>query len=214
MKFNNFGDSNEIHNFVFEGRIMPQLMVFAGPNGSGKSTITERIGTIGDYVNADLIAEYFHFSDQEAADNADMTREKLILFQRDFTFETVLSKQNKIDLMLRAKQQGYRETCIYVLTCDPEINVRRVERRAADGGHYVPPEKVKARYYRAMRLLPQLLSICDELYIFDNSPERDKGEPALIVSLRNGELKTYPSAIWSQEMIESLLKGVYQGREK
>lgn len=193
---------------------MAELMVFAGPNGSGKSTITKRIEIIGDYVNADLIAKYLHCSDQEAADKADMTREKLLSLHHDFTFETVLSKQNKIDLMLRAKQQGYRETCIYVLTCDPEINVRRVEQRAADGGHYVPPEKVKARYYRAMHLLPQLLLICDELYIFDNSPERGEGEASLIVSLRNGELKTYPSAIWSQEMIESLLKGVYQGREK
>lgn len=193
---------------------MSELMVFAGPNGSGKSTITKRIGIIGDYVNPDLIAKYMHCSDQEAADNADKTREKLLSLHRDFTFETVLSRQNKIDLMLQARQQGYRETCIYVLTCDPEINVRRVEQRTADGGHYVPPEKVRTRYYRAMRLLPQLLSICDELYIFDNSLERDEGEASLIVSLWNEELKTYPSAIWSKEMIESLLKGMYQGREK
>ena len=89
--------------------------------------------------------------------------------------------------------------------------MRRVKQRVRNGGHDVPPDKIRERYKRAMGLFPQLLLICDELYVYDNTPERDEGFPSMIVSLRGGGLAVYPDKVWDAPMIESLLMGKYQG---
>lgn len=56
----------------------------------------------------------------------------------DFIFETVLSTDRNLNLLKKAKKQGYFIRCIYVLTKDPEINIIRVRSRTDDGGHDVP----------------------------------------------------------------------------
>lgn len=114
---------------------MSKLLVFAGPNGSGKSTITSGIKIFGEYVNADSIKQYLQCSDLEAAKLAESTREHLLAKNLDFTFETVLSTQRNIELMIRAKEKGYHIVCIYVLTTNPEINISRVKSRISKGGH-------------------------------------------------------------------------------
>ena len=185
------------------------LLAFAGPNGSGKSTITAKYPPIGYYVNADEIQRKRGCSPMEAAQIAEDTREYLLAEGESFTFETVLSTPRNLDLMKRAKLAGYHVACIYVLTIDPEINIARVESREKDGGHGVPPEKVRARYYRAMKLIPELIAVCDELYVYDNSPEKTEGEPQRIVCKQNGDLKLSPGPVWSLEMIAALCRGKY-----
>ncbi len=187
------------------------LLVFAGPNGSGKSTITKRYTPIGTYVNADEIKVHLQCDDLTAAQIAESTREYLLSENMDFTFETVLSTPRNLELMECAKQQGYKIVCIYILTCDPKINVSRVRQRVQKGGHDVPTDKIIARYKRAVSLIPRLIEVCDELFIYDNSAERDKGEPQKIVRYRNGKLDVFPNDIWSLEMLTSLINGTYTG---
>ena len=188
----------------------PILMVMAGPNGSGKSTVTSGLDVIGEYVNADEIKRYLGCDDLTAAKNAEATRESLLSDCADFTFETVLSTPRNLDLMRRAKNSGYHVRCIYVITYDSEINVRRVADRVRKGGHSVPKEKVVERYKRAMTLIPELFDIVDELYMYDNSPERGVGEPSLIVSFTNGETKLFPNDIWSLTMLKKLISGKHE----
>ncbi len=188
---------------------MPTLLVFAGPNGSGKSTITSGVRILGEYVNADNIQKELSCSSLEAAIIAEATREELLNRHLDFTFETVLSTERNIDLMIRAKKQDYTVVCIYVLTVNPMINIERVKNRVSNGGHNVPEEKVISRYSKALKLLPTLFPICDELYVFDNSNDSSKGNSSLIIRSVSGSVKIYPSEIWSEEMINSLVFGIY-----
>ena len=190
-----------------------KLMVMAGPNGSGKSTITSEIPVIGYYINADDIKKEKVCSDLEAAQSATATRKYMVNNGLDFTFESVLSTLRNYELMERAKKNNYKIICIYVLTTDPEINVKRVASRVKKGGHGVKPEKIRERYYRAMKLFPRLLDLCDELYVYDNSYERDVGEPEMILSLQYGEIKFKPNAMWSMDNIEKLCNGTYNGEE-
>ena len=125
----------------------------------------------------------------------------------DFTMETVLSTPRNINLLHRAKEQGYHIICFYVLTFDPEINVRRVAERVARGGHDVPEEKIRSRYERSLKNLPLLVALCDELYVFDNSMPRGNGEPALIVKCIGGNLGLRQSSVWNMEMLLALLEG-------
>ena len=112
-----------------EKNLKPEVIVFAGPNGSGKSTITKMAKTVGVYINADDIKRSSLCSDLEAAQKAEELREQAINEKRDFTFETVLSTDRNLNLLRRAKENGYFIRCIYVLTASPDINVARVKIR-------------------------------------------------------------------------------------
>ncbi|MBQ1506860.1 MAG: zeta toxin family protein [Ruminococcus sp.] len=187
----------------------PALLVFAGPNGSGKSTITAGINVIGEYINADLIQRELGCDALEAAQIATKTREYFLEKEKSFTFETVMSTPEKIDFLKRAHEKQYRIICIYVLTYDPAINIKRVKKRVANGGHSVPEDKIVTRYTRALRLLPQLFEVCDELYIFDNSADCSNAVKSMIFSLTDGIPEVKTTDIWTKERLKSLLSGTY-----
>lgn len=119
----------------------PMLLVLAGPNGSGKSTITQYFEKVGSYTNADDIVTATGISNEEAARIVDEKRYASIEAKEDFTFETVLSSKYKLDILEKAKAEGYFIKCIFVMTIDPLINVARVEARVASGGHNVERKK-------------------------------------------------------------------------
>ena len=186
-----------------EKNLKPEVIVFAGPNGSGKSTITKMAKTVGVYINADDIKRSSLCSDLEAAQKAEELREQAINEKRDFTFETVLSTDRNLNLLRRAKENGYFIRCIYVLTASPDINVARVKIREASGGHGVPEEKVRSRYYKALSLVPQLVDVCDILHVYDNTDT-----PFRIFKKRKDVCFQWENDFWSNENI-AILTGIY-----
>ena len=88
-----------------------------------------------------------------------------------FTFETVMSHISKVEFLQEAQRKGYRTYLYFVSTVDPMINVARVQYRVQAGGHGVPEQKIKERYYRSMDLLMQAIEAADRTYIFDNSAD-------------------------------------------
>lgn len=179
----------------------PVLLVFAGPNGSGKTTVTRSLPTFGTYVNADDLKKEYNLTDIEAAQQADMLRSKLLDDGADFSFETVMSTERNLLLMQRAKELGYEVQCIYVLTCDENINVARVKARYASGGHDVPEDKIRVRYHRALALLPKVIAVCDKTLVYDNS-----AMPCLIFSKEDGQSKLYPNDYWPDAALRKLLR--------
>ena len=155
--------------FMSKRNRLPEIIVFAGPNGSGKTTITRMARTIGVYINADDIKKSSLCSDLEAAVKAEELREEMLEKGEDFTFETVLSTDRNFKLLKKAKEKGYFLRCIYVITSDYKINIARVSMRKSMGGHGVPEEKIKSRYYKALDLIPELVEICDIVHIYDNT---------------------------------------------
>ena len=77
----------------------PMILVFAGPNGSGKSTITQYFDIVGTYTNADDMVSATGMKNEEAAIHADKMRYQSIAMKKDFTFETVLSSDYKLDIL-------------------------------------------------------------------------------------------------------------------
>ncbi len=178
----------------------PVILFFAGPNGSGKSTITKQISICGVYVNADDLKKEYGISDLEAAQKAEALRNALVDRKADFTFETVLSTERNLLLLQKAKNAGYAIQCIYVLTCNPDINVARVRGRVCEGGHDVPEDKIRSRYTKALNLLPQLIDVCDNILIFDNSIM-----PKLIFRKDGRGEIFFPTDLWPLEKIQELL---------
>ena len=178
----------------------PLVLVFAGPNGSGKSTATKNFRISGVYVNADDMKKELGLSDLEAAQRAEARRNELLANHFDFTFETVLSTERNLLLLQNAKQMGYEIQCIYVLTCDANINVARIRDRVAAGGHAVPEDKIRTRYYLALSLIPRLVGLCDKIAIYDNSYK-----PELIFRKEGGREKIFPNKYWPKEALLKLL---------
>jgi len=122
--------------------LKPSLLVFAGPNGSGKSTIKSLFEVKGQYTNADDIVAFTGMNNLKAAKLADNMRYESIDKKEDFSFETVLSSDYKMNILRKAKEEGYFIKCVFVLTADPELNVYRVATRVSKGGHDVPTDKI------------------------------------------------------------------------
>jgi len=180
---------------------LPEVMVFAGPNGSGKTTITKMAHIVGDYINADDIKKTILCTDMEAAIKAEELREEMIRNKKDFTFETVLSTERNINLLRNAKEQGYFVRGIYVLTSDVNINVARINARVALGGHGVPEDKIRARYERALKLIPELVEVCDILHVYDNTDV-----PFRIFKKRKDVFFKWTNEFWNDKKIEELTK--------
>ncbi|MBO4395512.1 MAG: hypothetical protein J5819_04115 [Eubacterium sp.] len=180
--------------------MLPEVMFFAGPNGSGKSTIT-RMATkiVGTYINADDIKTATKCSDMDAALKAEELREKMLADKADFTFETVLSTERNLNLLQKAKQNGYFVRGIYVLTSDVNVNVTRVETREISGGHGVPVDKIISRYDKALGLIPELVSVCDILHIYDNT-----STPFRIFKKRKDVYFHWENDYWKYDEIEKL----------
>ena len=179
----------------------PVVLVFAGPNGSGKSTIAGKMQHHGVYVNADDLKAEYSITDIEAAQQAEALRNKLVENKADFTFETVLSTDRNLLLLQKAKENGYEIQCIYVLTCNADINIARVRGRVRDGGHDVPEEKIRSRYVKALELLPKIIDICDKILIYDNSVM-----PSLIFKKDENVIEYHPTEIWPVGKLKKLLK--------
>ena len=178
----------------------PEVVVFAGPNGSGKSTFTELLKPPIDYINADEIKKNLKCSDLEAAQLAEKQREEHLEQMSEFCFETVLSTERNIKLLQKARQRGYFIRCYYILTTDPMINVLRVKSRVEAGGHDVPEDKIVARYDRALKLIRELVILCDVCHIYDNSGSK----PFRIFKKRKEQVYFDESADWYFEDIRAL----------
>jgi len=141
----------------------------------------------------------YGLTDFEAAQKAETLRGALVDSGADFSFETVLSTERNLLLLQKAKARGYEVQCIYVLTCDENINVAQVRARHMASGHAVPEDKIRARYHRALALLPRLIAVCDQILIYDNSDM-----PALIFSNGNGYPEVFSNSFWPESDLREL----------
>lgn len=100
---------------------------------------------------------------------ASFIRNKLLEEKKDFTFETVMSHEEKIEFLKKAQDSGFKTYLYFIATDDPEINISRVNNRVAQGGHSVSKEKIRNRYFKSLNLLKEALKFSDRAFIFDNS---------------------------------------------
>lgn len=157
------------------------LYLFAGPNGSGKSTIiAEYIKEHNlknvEYICPDIYAQSIFSNIENEKDRyisaikfSEYKRTKLLNENKPLIVETVLSRVDKIDFVKLAKEKGYKVISVFVCTDSPEINIERVKRRVVEGGHDVPIDRLKDRYYKSLENLKPLYETSDEIYVYDNT---------------------------------------------
>lgn len=192
----------------------PVLIVIAGPNGSGKTTITSKIlhhQWMEDavYINPDQIA-MDKFGDWNSVDAVmrsvkycENLREECLRQRKSLIFETVLSADDKLNYISRAKEAGFFIRIFFVATNHPSINASRIARRVMKGGHDVPISKIISRYYKSLLNCRGVSKIADRTYVYDNSV--DGQEAQLLYRLVVGKFfKQYTEDIpeWAQVIIK------------
>lgn len=114
-------------------------------------------------------------------------RDELLVQRAGIAFETVFSADDKVDFLVRARDDGYFIRVFFVSTSDPRINAARVAGRVMNGGHTVPIEKILSRYERSMANLAAAIALADRVYIYDNSI--DGVEATLCARTEDGQLR-------------------------
>lgn len=155
------------------------LYIISGCNGAGKTTasytVLPEILDCREFVNADEIAHGLSpFNSGSVAIEAGklMLRRIEDLLQRNETFsiETTLATRSYVNLVQRAKGQGYRVCLLYFWLNSPELAMKRVSERVSKGGHDIPQEIISRRYEAGINNLFKLfMPIVDYWAIFDNS---------------------------------------------
>lgn len=194
----------------------PWYVLFAGVNGAGKSTLYQtdmwRHGHEGpelQRVNSDeiLVAQGGDWHSQK--DQIHAGREAVRLVHQylsggvSFNQETTLAGKTIIGTVKRAHELGFHVVMHYVGVEDVSIANARIAHRTLVGGHGIDPGLVESRWHASLRHLHEVLPLCDEAYLYDNT-ERLR----LLARLRLGELlRVYPQGegiTW----YESVLQGI------
>jgi predicted ABC-type ATPase len=142
------------------------------------------------------------FNAYHASVLADFLRRKALVGSQSFSFETVMSAPDKVELLREARALGFRTYLYFIATEDPAINIQRVKNRVAEGGHDVPEGKIVDRYRRSLALLSEAIPHTNRAYFFDTSEEEAwyfaEGTDGTRLELKSDEMPRWFEPIWEQ----------------
>src|SRR5688572_17392314 len=161
------------------------IYLIGGCNGAGKTTFAKEFLPTElkclRFLNPDEIARGLSPLDPSAglfAAGRILLRQfrNYVARGESFTFESTLSGRTYIGLLEEAKAAGFELEMHYLVVPSPEFAIRRVKARVAMGGHDVPKEDVRRRFFRSRKnFLNVYLPLADQWAVWDggvNPPKR------------------------------------------
>ena len=155
------------------------LYIIGGPNGAGKTTasysVLPKILQCHEFVNADEIARGLSpFNPESVAIEAGrlmLSRiAELLRRNESFSIETTLATRSYFRLVEQAHRQGYDVTLLFFWLASPEQAIERVAERVRKGGHNIPSDIVRRRYYEGIDNLFRIyMPIVDTWVLVNNS---------------------------------------------
>ena len=156
---------------------MKEVIIVAGANGSGKTTFAR------DFVQEK--AYYFVNADEIGATLEGQEGYQLkagrIFFQKikelvdtgeSFVMESTLSGGYLTRMIEQLRKYAYSVRIVYVFLENPESCIERVKIRVIKGGHHVPEEDIRRRYYRSKHnFWNQYRQFADSWLLIYNSDE-------------------------------------------
>lgn len=157
---------------------MATYTIFAGVNGAGKTSIYKSTyyeqNKNEKRINTDeMVARIGSWKDSNLQLKCAREAVKLIKTYIDegisFNQETTLSGRSIINNIKKAKQNGYTIILNYIGVDNSETAKIRVDLRVKKGGHGIPHKDIERRYFESLENLAGIISICDEINIYDNT---------------------------------------------
>ena len=135
------------------------LYIIAGANGSSKTTFALSYIELNNlhFINADEIAKSYDPNDiskykVKAGKEFFRQLELNLNKNQSFMIESTLSGRYLKDVIIKAKEKGFKVVLIYIFLESEIENILRVKNRVLNGGHDVPEVDIKRRYTRSRRL--------------------------------------------------------------
>lgn len=189
---------------------MPNLYIISGCNGAGKTTasftILPEMLDCKEFVNADEIAKGLSpFQPERVSFQAGRIMieriDELLNSGVDFAFETTLTTLSYFNTIKAAKGKGYSISLLYFWLNDVNLAIERVKTRVSEGGHNIPEETIRRRYFRGIyNLTNKFVAVCDYWIVINNS-----SRPFTFVAEGQGgkEIKIYDEIVWEQIKTQS-----------
>lgn len=154
---------------------MKRLIVYGGANGARKSSLRAGAADAVDIeIDPDRIARAINPNEPRSVDLG-AGREALRQFDqtlaagKSLSLETTLTGRGILVRMQSAKAAGYEVELRYVGVSDADMNVARVQGRAANGGHWIDEKDVRRRVINSLENLPAAIAIAHKTLVLDNS---------------------------------------------
>ena len=157
------------------------LYIISGCNGAGKTkasmTILPEILNCKEFVNADMIAIGLSpFQPEKVAFEAGRIMLERINFlmktNQSLAIETVLATKSYKNKLLKAIENSYKVKLLFFWLPTYKMAINRVAIRISEGGHNIPEDIIKRRYFRGIENLFKIyLPLCTSWIIFDNENE-------------------------------------------
>ena len=183
-----------------------KAIFYCGTNGAGKTTLRGfnqdpvQIVIDSDHIAMQINPENPRLADIEAGRKAIELFKFAIENQIAFSMESTLSGTSIIQRMKKAKENGFYIRLNYVAVKNVEINIERVKARVNAGGHFIDEATIRNRYDVSLGNLLEVIPICDEVFIYDNSDTA----PELVFHIKSKNFKQYVDILpeWCKQLRE------------
>ena len=176
----------------------PSLFVIAGCNGAGKSTFSRTFLPEGvlpfdaDFTKKQIYDAFtFDFELRELMSwnktCAQLETEVAVAIdnKKDFAYETNFNNE-PLYWVKKFKEAGHLVHLLFFCLESVELAIERVAIRFQNGGHFVPNDEVRTRYYAGFENLSKYFQEFNEIMILESSEENKKPRVLLLHNMDRG----------------------------
>ena len=155
---------------------IPLAVFLLGTNGSGKSSLRNylNLSDIQTNIDTDVLNQIYKTKfpktyQIEAGKQALKMYDEALAAGMNICLESTLAGKGTMQRIRAAKERGYHTLAYYIGLNSIELNLERIAMRVARGGHDIPENLVRKRYFESADNLLKVLPYFDTLQVVDNS---------------------------------------------